>query len=169
MQGCQRVSNGHANPYRRPSGLTAKVAQAAHGLANHAETGLVLVRAGLAVARYTQHDQTGVDGFQVFPAQPPFFQGAGAEVLDQNVTFFYQCAHHVLTLRLSQVQGQRLLVTGLHLPPDRVTVMQQTPFTQGVTAFGGFDLDDVRAKFAQDLGGKGAGDQLAQFQDPDAA
>jgi hypothetical protein len=47
--------------------------------------------------------------------------------------------------------------------------MQQTPFTQGVAAFRGFDLDDVRAKFAQDLGGKGAGDQLAQFQDPDAA
>jgi len=33
--------------------------------------------------------------------------------------------------------------------------MQQTPFTQGVAAFRGFDLDNVRAKLAQDLGGKG--------------
>src|SRR3546814_3489509 len=80
----------------------AQMAQTAHGLANDAKTGQIAVGAGLAVARYTQHDQFGVEGFQVFPAQPPAFQGSRLEVFDDDVYFLGQIGRASCRARVCQ-------------------------------------------------------------------
>ena len=46
--------------------------------------------------------------------------------------------------------------------------MDHAPGAQGIAGLGRLDLDDVGAEIGEDLGGKGTGDELAQFDDPKA-
>ena len=46
--------------------------------------------------------------------------------------------------------------------------MDHAPGAQGIAGFGRLDLDDVGAEIGEDFGGKGTGDELAQFDDPKA-
>src|SRR5690554_4952874 len=96
IQRGERVADADADPYRRLPRMTGQVTQTTHGLANHAEAGLVPVGAGLAIAGYAHHDQSRVDGAERVPTEPPTLQGAGTKVFHQDVRFCNQAAYQVL-------------------------------------------------------------------------
>src|SRR3546814_2049723 len=58
---------------------------AAHRLADAAETRARGVRAGLAVTRHAHDDQPGVGLAKVGGVEIPFFERAGAEILDEDI------------------------------------------------------------------------------------
>ena len=74
-----------------------------------------------------------------------------------------QLAKNLLSLGGLQVKRDRLLVTRLHVPPQRGAVFKLAPLAQRVADIGRFDLDDLGAEFAQQLGGKRARYQLSEF------
>ena len=74
------------------------MAQATHGLADHAEARPVLVGAGLAIAGDAQHDEPGIQRRQGLVIESPAFEGAGAKVLDQDIGLPDQAAHDILAL-----------------------------------------------------------------------
>ncbi|MPN11096.1 hypothetical protein SDC9_158397 [bioreactor metagenome] len=163
MQCRQRVANRHAYAHRHTARLGRQMAQAAHGLADHAEARQIAVRAGLAVARDTQNDQAGVELVQFVWRHAPAFQRAGAKVLDQHVGLGNQAARNVLRLLLAQIQRHRFLVARLHLPPHRGAVLQKPPVAQRIARSCGLDLDDLGTKVTQRLAAERAGDELAHL------
>jgi hypothetical protein len=46
--------------------------------------------------------------------------------------------------------------------------MNQAPSTQGVSARGWLNFNDIRAKFSENLRCEGASDELPEFNDPQA-
>ena len=168
MQRGQRVADAHAHPHRWPPRLAGEVAQAAHGLGHHPETGFVAVRPGLAVAADAQHDQPRVGRHQRLGRQTEALQRAGAEVLHQHVGLPRQRAHQGLGLGVLQVQRHRALVARLHLPPHRGAVLEQPPLAQRVTAGRRLDLDDVGPEVAERARGERPRDELAEFEHLDA-
>jgi hypothetical protein len=85
-----------------------------------------------------------------------------------SVGFADQLLRDLLPLLLPQVQCDRALVARLHLPPDRRAVLDQPPVAQRIARARRLDLDHVGAEVAERLAGKGAGDQLAHLDDPQA-
>ncbi|MNT80110.1 hypothetical protein D3C72_2195300 [compost metagenome] len=65
---------------------------------------------------------------QRVPAQAELFQYAGAEILDQDVGVGQQLFQNVDAFGMLEVEGQRLLVTGLDKPPQRSALIQLAPF-----------------------------------------
>ncbi len=112
------VTDGNAGTHRRTVLETGDIAQPAHGFANGAKSGLVLLRAGLTKAGQPHHHQPRVECMQGIPAQPELFQRAWAKVLDQDVGIAEQLFEHIDGVGIFQVEGQRLLVAGLHKPPQ---------------------------------------------------
>ena len=51
-------------------------------------------------------NQSGIVSFDVFRPQPPFFHGAGFEVLDQYVSVIEQLAQDLAPFLGAQVQSQ---------------------------------------------------------------
>ncbi|MCY1413738.1 hypothetical protein D9M71_291750 [compost metagenome] len=162
-QRCNRVTDGDAGTHRRAVLETGDVAQPAHGFADGAEPRLVFHRPGLAEARQAHHHQARVQRMQHVPAQVEFFQHAGAEILDQDVGLGQQALEYFAALGVLEVEGERLLVAGLHEPPQRGALVQLAPLAQRVAAIGRFDLDHFGAEFGTDTRGERPGDQGTEF------
>ncbi len=160
-----RITDGNPGTHRWPIFETGDVPQAAHGFADRAETRLVLHRPGLTETGQAHHHQFRVQGVQGFPAQTKFFQDAGAEILDEDVGFAQQLFQDRQTVRVFQIEGQRLLVARLDEPPQRGAFVQFAPLAQGIAAVRRLDLDHLGAEFAANARGKRPGDQRTQFND----
>ena len=78
----------------------------AKGVGNAGETGPVAIGAVLPIARDTQHDQPWIDGTQDIPAQPPFFQCAGAEILTKHIRLRDELLDNLYTFRRAKVECQ---------------------------------------------------------------
>ncbi len=141
------------------------MAHAAHRFADRAEAWLVAIRPGLAEARQAQQDQARIDGGQRVVAEAPFFQRAGAKILDDDVGIAGEPAHDLLAFGDAQVRGDRFLVARLDVPPERRALVQQPPLPQRIAAVGRFDLDDLGAELGQDLARERARDQLTELED----
>ncbi|MNT19536.1 hypothetical protein D3C72_1547980 [compost metagenome] len=163
VQRCQRVADADAGTHRRPVGVAADITQPAHRFRNRGKAGTVLVGAGLAIAGDAHHDQGRIHLAQVFPAQTPFLECAGTEVLDHDIGFSHQLAHDFLPLRAAQVQRQRLLVAALAVPPQRGALIQLAPFAQWIALTRRFDLQHLGAKLREQAAGIRAGDQRSQL------
>ena len=168
VQGRQGVANADPHTHWYAARLGGEVAQAPHGFGHDTKAGLVTPWPGLPITTDAQHNQPWVELLQHLRAQAPALHGPGAKVFDQHIGIRGELAHDVLSLGVTQIQGQGALVARLHLPPHRGAVFEQAPFAQGVTYSGGFDLDDVGTKVGQGFGRKRPGNQLTEFHDLDA-
>ncbi|MNO82804.1 hypothetical protein D3C76_740890 [compost metagenome] len=162
-QGGNRVPDGNPGAHRRAVIETGDVAQAAHRLAYGTEAWLVFHRPGLAKARQAHHHQARVQRMQHIPPQTKFFQHARAKVFDQDVGLGQQALEDIAALGVLEVEGERLLVAGLHEPPQRGALVQLAPLAQRVAAIGRFDLDHFGAEFGTDTRGERPGDQGTEF------
>ena len=110
-------------------------------------------------------DQSGVCLPQALRVQSPARQRAGLEVLDDHVGFAGQFPHEFLPCRRREVHGQGALVAIGGQEVGRFTASSgaglrqpgRAPVPRVVTCARSFDLDDVGAVIAEQLGGPGAG------------
>ena len=172
VQGGERIADRQIGPHRRTVRIAGEIAQAAHRLADCAETGLVAIGPGLAESRQAQHDQPRIFRGKAVVAQTPFFHGAGAEILDHDVRIPGERAHDLLPFGKAQIDRDRFLVARLRVPPQRSSLVELAPLAQRISAGlaigrGRLDLDDLGAEFGKHLPRERAGDKLAQFDDLD--
>ena len=142
--------------------------ETAHRLGQRTEGTSPRVRSGLAEAGDTQHDQTRVDGVELFWAQAPLLQHAGPEVLDEHIGIGHEIAQYLLALRSTEFQGHAPLVAGNDLPPQPVTVLVRAVRSRGIT-HRVLDLDDVCAEVAEQHRGDRSGVHGADVEDADTA
>ena len=155
-------AHGHATRF------ASQMAKPRHGLGDGGESGQVFVGASLAVAADAAQDQSGVASRQRVVAKVPGLEHSRLEVLDDDIGLVGELANDVACLRVLQVERHALLVARLHLPPYARAFMHQPPLAQRVTAgFAGcgrrLDLDHLGAEVGERARGKGAGDQLTEF------
>ena len=76
----------------------------------------------------------GIDAVQHIRTDAPFLDRARPIVLDQDVGIGDQPTDEFTAFRMLEVGGDRLLVAGLHVPPQRGAFVQFAPLAQGVAA-----------------------------------
>ena len=160
----ERVADADVHAHRRPLRKPGNVAHATHRFADRAEARPVAVRAGLAEAGQTNHDQSRVDGRERVVAEAPFLERAGSEILDDDVGFPGEPPRDLLAVRGTQIHGHRLLVARLDVPPQRRAFVQQAPLAQRISRPGRFELDDFGAELREELRREWPGDELAQLE-----
>ncbi|MNS60665.1 hypothetical protein D3C72_936720 [compost metagenome] len=163
MQRRQGIAKAHTHPRRRRTGGAGGVANPAHGFAYGTETRTIAIRAGLAVSGNPHQRQVGVERVQHVPTEAEFFQGAGAQVLDQHIGAGRQLLDQFDAFGGFEVQCQGLLVARLQVPPQRGAFVQLAPFAQGIALAHGFDLDHLGAELGQHARGERRGDQRADL------
>ena len=150
---------------------------AAHGLDDRGEGGPAGVgrvrcagRDGMAEARDGEIDDRRVRRRHVVVAQPEALDGAGAEVLGDDVEARRQSQHEVASGRLFEVDDDRPL--GQVVAEERRTDGASIGIGHGgrggpaeVTGAGRFDLHHVGAEPSQELGGVGEGLHLLEGED----
>ena len=85
MQGGDAVDDGHAGPDWRHAFFAGDHGDAGHGLADGVITNLVTVGPKLAVGGDVHHDDARAQLFQFVVAEAHFLDGAGPEILEQDV------------------------------------------------------------------------------------
>jgi hypothetical protein len=94
-----RVGQPEGGQRRRPVGLAGQVGEAAHRLHQRAERGAIAVGAVLAEAGDAHDDQAGVDLVQPLGSEAPALEGAGPEVLHQDVGVPHEVEEQIGALR----------------------------------------------------------------------
>ena len=77
----------------------------------------------------------------------------------------HELAGHLLALRAAQVEGDRALVAGRHLPPQVHAVLRRAHLSAGVAVDRVLDVDDVGAEVGQQGAGQRAGDDVGELDD----
>jgi len=104
---------------------------------------------------------------QPLPAEVPFLERAGPEVLEQEVGLCGELEQEGLAFRLAQVERDRLLVARDHRPPERrVARLLPAPDSHRVALARRLDLDDLGPKVAEQLTAERASQQGAQLEHP---
>src|SRR5690606_26347221 len=81
----------------------------------------------------------------------------------------HETAHDLLRLRLLEIEGDRLLVARLGVPPQRRAFVQLAPLAQRIAAPRGLDLDHLGAELGQHARAERPGDERAELDHPHAA
>ena len=127
------------------------------------------VRSGLSVAGDPHQDDSPIALTQGVKAQTPALQRAGAEVLHDDVGLVDELKEQLAAAFGTQVEGDGLLVAGVHGPEEVVPVeFGLSPGAQRIGFAGQLDLDDLGAHVAEQSPGERPGDQRAELQNPDA-
>ena len=128
------------------------------------------VRARLAVAADPGDDEVGPFLLQLLGPQAPLLQGAGPEVLQQNVGCLEdEPPGQQLAFPPAQVERDRLLVAGQDRPPEAEALgSDRPPVPHGVAGGGLLDLDDLGAEVAEQLTGERPGHVCPHLDDTDA-
>ena len=101
-------------------------------------------------------DEARVDGTQGFVAEAQFRNGAGAEVLDEDIGLSHKVEQDRMALGRLEVQDDRALVAVDGCEHGRHAVALGAEIADQIAGAGPLDLDHVRALVGQDLGGHGA-------------
>ncbi|MNH18205.1 hypothetical protein D3C79_779030 [compost metagenome] len=165
----ERISQAYADPGGRDARGTSGIANAAHRFADRAKPRAITIGARLAITRDAYQGELGIQGVQNVPAQAESFEGAWAQVFDQDISALDQLLDDVDTLSRFQVEGKRLFVAGLEVPPQRGALVHLSPFAKRVTITHRLDLDHLGAELAQQASGKWRSNQGTNFNDPEAA
>ena len=160
------VGQRHRRQIGRRVGETRHADVAAHAFRNGAETGAVFIRPRLPEPGKTQNDQARVDlrGAQIVRPQPPPFQSAGPEPLNQRISLRRQPLQQIPPLRRRHIERNRLLVAGMNLPPQRHAPVKRPPVPQRVARAGPFHLDHLGAKIGHQRRRRAAGHDDGQVQ-----
>ena len=151
-EGGQGVAQADAAPGRGPVRFAGGGPDAAHGLADRAESGLGRPGSGLPESRDVDDDHPRVLSGQMAVAETPFLQSARSEVLEHDVAGAGQPSDHGPALRSVQVDGHRFLVPGDGRPPQTLALVGQAPGAHGVAHARGLDLQDLGPVVARAVG-----------------
>jgi hypothetical protein len=144
------------------------VGEPAHRLHQRAEGAPLGIRALLAEPGHPQHYQPRVDVEERVGPQAPLLHDARPEVLHDDVRLRSQLAQQLLPLGLTEVQRDRPLVAGDHLPPQ--TVPLTVPAVRaGRIPVRVLDLDHVRAHVPEQHRGDRRGVDRTDIKDFDTA
>src|SRR5581483_7971968 len=133
------------------------------GFADGAETDAIAIGTGLAVTRQPHHDQPRVVGRELLPPEVPLLQHPRAKILDDDVGVARQPAHDRLAFEILEIDGDRLLVARLRVPPERRALVQLAPRAQRIAHARRFDLDHLGAEFGEQARAKRPGDERAEL------
>ena len=150
------VDYGHAGPDGGHVVVAGEHGDAGHGLADGVVADLVTVGAELTVGGDVDHDDAGVDLLQFFVAEAHLFDGAGPEVLDQNIGDCDQLPEGLFTLFFAEVHGQGFLARVV-LDPVRGLLLNPGAVVTGLLTAQTLNLDDLGAHSGQYLGAARAG------------
>ena len=165
----QAVAQRQGQPRGRPAGEAVHVPQSAGGFGHRGVTRLVRLGAGLSVTGHAHQDDAPIAFAQHVVTEIPLLQGAGPEVLDDDVGLLDEVEEELAALGLAQVQRHGLLVARVDRPEEVVSVeFGLTPGAQRIWGAWWLDLDDLGAHVAQQSPGERSGDQRADLDDPDA-
>ena len=164
-QAGQVVGDGDRPVDGRAVRVAGDVGQAGQRRGRGAEAGLVAVRPGLAVARDADEHDVRVGGLELVVAEAPAFEGAGAEVLGDEVGARDELEEEVTAARGAHVEGDRLLVPRQRRPVERVALPEGVDGAQGVAGAGQFDLDDLGAEVPEERGAERGGDHGGEVED----
>ena len=156
VQGGSAVDNRHAGPDGRHPLLAGNHGDAGHGLADGVVADLLAVGAELPVGGHIDHHHAGVQLVQHIVAETHGVNGAGAEVLDQDVGDLDQLAEDFLALLFAEVDAEAFLAAVV-LDPVGGLLADPGGVVAGFLAAEPFHLDDFGAQAGQHLGAAGAG------------
>ena len=122
-EGGDAVGEAERRQGRRAVGLARDGREAAHRLGEGAEAGPGRVGAGLAEAGHAGDDEPRVGGVQGGRSEVPAFEGAGPEVLDEDVGVGREPQQERRLLRAAEVDGDGALVATQRLPPQADAVL----------------------------------------------
>jgi hypothetical protein len=142
------------------------VGEPAHRFHEGAERAPLRVRPFLAEPGDPQHHQPRVDVEQRVGPETPLLHDARPEVLDDHVRVGDELAQQLLPLRAAEVQGDRALVAGDHLPPQAVALAVPA-VRAGRVAVRVLDLEHVGAHVAQQHRSDRCGVDRADVEDLD--
>src|SRR5262249_40334558 len=151
---------------RRPVGLTGRVPDAAHRLADRTEPGLRRAWAGLPEARDVHEHNARVHTHEIVVREAEAGERAGLEVLEHDVAVRGDAPYDVLTGRRAQVELDRPLVASDRRPPEAAAVDAHAVAPHDVAA-GRFDLHHVGAEIAEQLARERARDERAELEHTD--
>src|SRR5262249_38353327 len=140
---------------------------AADGLPNGVETDAVTVGAVLPIRRDVDHDNAGVQGFELVVPKPHSRNGARTKVLDQNIRDLDQLTHDLLALLVAHVEAQALLAAVV-LHPIGALAAHKWPPTTTLIATGRLDLNDLSPQTRQHKTNARPGLVAPQIQNSDA-
>ncbi len=102
------------------------------------------------------------------PADPEPIERAGAVILDQHVGITNERHQPFPIIRLLQIKGHTLLVAYTNPPPHRQPIDLQSELASGIAAVRPFDLDDLGTEIGKKAAAERPGDDIAEFDDPQA-
>src|SRR3954471_23515280 len=126
-------------------------------------------RTVLPVSRDAHENRGSVDLLELVITEPPFFQRAGPEILDNDVAFCGELLQQFPPALARQIQGHAFLVAGFGEPHQRIAAFgigAEPP--QRVAGLRRFDLDDLGAEFAQNGGAMRPRNEGAEIEDSDS-
>src|SRR5262250_79471 len=160
---------GHGQ--RREDRLTVLEAvargEARHGLDQGAEPGALRVWPGLPEAGDADEDELGIALEERVGADAEALEIAEAEALDHDLEVGHEIENDPGRLRRLQVEGDALLVPGVHLPVHAHA--RFAPVAQRVASPGRLDLDHLGAKVGELKAQHVAGHEPGEVEDADAA
>ena len=151
------------------AGETGHVGEAAHHLHDLVEGDAVFVGAG-EEALAAAVDEAWVGGFQGAVGQAELVEGAGAEVLDEDVGGFQEFQDGAAAGRGFQVQHDAAFVAVHDGEEAGAGGLEPAGIVAGGFAVlgGGFDLDDVGAEVGEHEAAGGAHDHVGEFDDAES-
>ena len=166
VEGGDAVNYRHSGADGGHSLLAGHHGDARHRLPDGVVADVVAVGAELPIGGYVDHNDAGVQGLQRVVAEAHIFDGAGAEILDQDVGNLDQFPQGFLAGLLAEVDGQGFFA-GVVLHPVGGLFANPGAVVTGFLTAQAFNLDDFGAHPRQYLGAAGAGLVAAQVDDAD--
>src|SRR5215510_7326285 len=162
------VEHGGADPRGWPAVVAVHHHEPGEGLHHGLVAGLELERARAAEGPYRAVDEPREALGERLGAEPHLLEGAGTEVLNEDVGAPDQLQQPLDVGGLLEIEGDAALVRVDGEEARRDALPEGRAPAARVVTLGPLDLDDVGAHVAEDLRGDGAGQILRDLDDGDA-
>src|SRR5699024_5028895 len=144
-----RVADGDAHAHGWAVGVTDEFAEARVAFGHGRETGSGGHGTGLAECGDADEDEFRVGLLEDVRAQPPLLQGAGTEVLEQDVRTADEFDHGLAPLFGAQVEFDGLLIAIDRAVEHRGRAGLEPPIADLVACLRAFDLDHLGAEVGE--------------------
>ena len=167
----EHIGDRHAHLLRLPLRLARHRHQTRHALDDEIIACAMRIGAGLAKSRDRAIDQFGVDRVEAGIVEPIFRQPVNLEVFDQHIGIRNQAMHDLFALGRAEIGNHTAFsaVGGVEIGGRDFVVAGhkgRAP-AAGVIAFGGLDLNHIRAQIGKGLASPRACQNPRKFDDLD--